>query len=125
MNALHDLPIIKDRTVFNLARWAELCADPLWVEIDGKIETDRYGQIIMNPPCEGSAGGFMMIWPYRSVSILPSISTQRGSAQSSAQRARLNTVRSLMIGRSCRAFMARCQGVTADAGVQALLKVAT
>jgi len=57
MNALHDLPVIKDRTAFNLARWAELCADPLWVDIDGKIETDRYGQIIMNPPAEPSHGG--------------------------------------------------------------------
>ena len=56
MNALHDLPVIKDRTAFNLARWAELCADPLWVDIEGKIETDRYGQIIMNPPAEPSHG---------------------------------------------------------------------
>ena len=48
MNALHELPVIKDQTAFNLARWAELCADPLWVCVDGKIETDRYGQVIMS-----------------------------------------------------------------------------
>ncbi len=57
MKALHDLPAIKNQTAFNLARWAELCADPLWADIDGKIETDRYGQIIMNPPADPAHGG--------------------------------------------------------------------
>ena len=57
MNALHDLPIIKNQTAFNLARWAELCADPLWVDVEGKIETDRYGQIILTPPADPVHGG--------------------------------------------------------------------
>jgi Uma2 family endonuclease len=57
MNALHELPVIKDQTAFNLARWAELCTDPLWVSIDGKIETDRYGQVIMHPPADPAHGG--------------------------------------------------------------------
>ncbi len=57
MNALHDLPVIKNQSAFNLARWAELCADPLWMNIEGKIETDRYGQIIMNPPADPAHGG--------------------------------------------------------------------
>lgn len=57
MNALHGLPIIKDQTAFNLDRWAELSVDPLWADIEGKIETDRYGQIIMNPPADPSHGG--------------------------------------------------------------------
>jgi Uma2 family endonuclease len=57
MSALRDLPVIKDQTAFNLARWAELCADPLWVEMEGKIETDRFGQIIMNLPAEPGHGG--------------------------------------------------------------------
>ena len=52
MSALRELPVIKDQTAFNLERWTELCADPLWVDIDGKIETDRVGQVIMNPPSE-------------------------------------------------------------------------
>jgi Uma2 family endonuclease len=56
MNALHDLPTIKNQSAFNLARWAELCADPLWTDIEGKIETDRYGQIIMNPPADPMHG---------------------------------------------------------------------
>jgi Uma2 family endonuclease len=58
MNAFRDLPVIKDQTAFNLDRWDELCADPLWADIDGKIETDRYGQVIMNFPAEYGHGGY-------------------------------------------------------------------
>lgn len=57
MNALRDLPVIKNQSAFNLARWSELCADPLWLDYEGKIETDRYGQIIMNPPADPAHGG--------------------------------------------------------------------
>jgi Uma2 family endonuclease len=57
VNALHDLPVIKDQTTFNLDRWEELCSDPSMVGIEGKIETDRYGQVIMNLPAEPSHGG--------------------------------------------------------------------
>jgi len=57
MNALRDLPVIKNQAAFNLARWAELCADPRWMAVEGKIETDRYGQIIMNPPADPAHGG--------------------------------------------------------------------
>lgn len=57
MKALHDLPLIKDQTAFNLDRWDELHADRLLVDIEGKIETDRYGQIIMNLPADPSHGG--------------------------------------------------------------------
>ncbi len=52
MSALRELPVIKDQTAFNIRRWEELCADPFWADIDGKIETDRFGQVIMNPPNE-------------------------------------------------------------------------
>jgi Uma2 family endonuclease len=57
MNALNELPVIHDQTAFNLDRWDELCADPLLADIDGKIETDRFGQVIMNFPAEFSHGG--------------------------------------------------------------------
>src|SRR4051812_48861764 len=57
MNALRDLPLITDQSAFNLDRWDELCADPLWIEVEGKIETDRYGQVLVNPPTEYSHGG--------------------------------------------------------------------
>lgn len=57
MNALGDLRVIKNRTAFNLARWGELCVDPLWVDLEGKIETDRYGRIILTPPADPAHGG--------------------------------------------------------------------
>jgi hypothetical protein len=57
MNALRDLPLISDQTAFNVDRWDELCADSLWLDVEGKIETDRYGQVIVNPPTEYSHGG--------------------------------------------------------------------
>jgi Uma2 family endonuclease len=56
MNALRDLPLITDQTAFNLDRWDELCADPLWVDVEGKIETDRYGQVIVHGPAEYAHG---------------------------------------------------------------------
>ncbi len=57
MSALRDLAVIKDQTAFNLDRWDALCADPLWADVEGKMETDRYGQIIMNLPAEPGHGG--------------------------------------------------------------------
>ena len=56
MSALRELPVIKDQTAFNLERWDALCGEPLWAEVEGKIETDRYGQVIMHPPAEPSHG---------------------------------------------------------------------
>ncbi|HEV7404755.1 MAG TPA: Uma2 family endonuclease [Chthoniobacteraceae bacterium] len=53
---MRDLPLITDQTAFNLDRWDELCADPLWLGVEGKIETDRYGQVIVHPPAEYSHG---------------------------------------------------------------------
>ncbi len=52
-----DLPTIQDQTAFNLDRWDEVCADPVWAGFDGKIETDTYGQVIMNYPAEFAHGG--------------------------------------------------------------------
>ena len=52
-----DLPTIQDQTAFNLDRWDEVCADPTWAGFDGKIETDTYGQVIMNYPAEFAHGG--------------------------------------------------------------------
>lgn len=71
MNALRDLPVIKDQTAFNLDRWDELCADPFWADIDGKIETDRYGQVIMNLPAEPGHGGMQADLVYLLTQALP------------------------------------------------------
>ena len=35
---------------FNLRRWEEVVADPELHKIEGRIETDRFGRIIMSPP---------------------------------------------------------------------------
>ena len=50
----------QDQSAFNLQRWAELQGDPLLANIEGRIETDRYGQIIMSPPPAPSHGSFQL-----------------------------------------------------------------
>ena len=53
-----ELPPHKTQTVFNLRRWAELLADRELARIEGRIETDRHGHIIMSPPPAPSHGRF-------------------------------------------------------------------
>jgi len=50
MKAVLDLPEIRDRHEFNLARWAEICANPELLKVEGRIESDAYGHILMSPP---------------------------------------------------------------------------
>jgi Uma2 family endonuclease len=45
-----DLPTITDRHAFNLARWKEICADPRLAQVEGRVESDAYGHILMSPP---------------------------------------------------------------------------
>jgi Uma2 family endonuclease len=53
-----DLPRQKDQTSFNLARWDELVGDPILAKVEGRVETDRHGHIIMSPPPAPSHGGY-------------------------------------------------------------------
>ncbi len=53
-----DLPSQESKTAFNLRRWEELLADPGLARIEGRIETDRHGHIIMSPPPAASHGSF-------------------------------------------------------------------
>ena len=53
-----ELPPHKTRTAFNLRRWAELLADRELAKVEGRIETDRHGHIIMSPPPAPSHGSF-------------------------------------------------------------------
>ncbi len=55
-----ELPPQPEQTKFNLRRWAELLADPELAKIEGRIETDRHGQIIMSPPPGPSHGSFQL-----------------------------------------------------------------
>src|SRR5438046_357758 len=48
----------KTRTAFNLRRWAELLADHELAKVEGRIETDRHGHIIMSAPPAPSHGSF-------------------------------------------------------------------
>jgi len=45
-----ELPAHKTQTALNMSRWAELLADPELARVEGRIETDRHGHIIMSPP---------------------------------------------------------------------------
>jgi Uma2 family endonuclease len=53
-----ELPPQQSQTAFNLRRWAELCADSELAKYAGKIETDRFGHIVMMPPAAPFHGGF-------------------------------------------------------------------
>ena len=35
------------QTAFNLRRWGELLADPELARVEGRLETDRHGHILM------------------------------------------------------------------------------
>jgi Uma2 family endonuclease len=48
----------RTQTEFNLRRWSELVADPFLEQIEGRIETDRFGHIIMSPPPAPSHGSY-------------------------------------------------------------------
>lgn len=49
-----------EQTRFNLRRWAELLRDPELAKVEGRIETDRHGRIIMSPPPAPSHGSFQL-----------------------------------------------------------------
>lgn len=44
------LPSHDSQTEFNLRRWDELLADRELAKIEGRVETDRFGHVIMSPP---------------------------------------------------------------------------
>jgi Uma2 family endonuclease len=44
------LPAYQDQTAFNLERWTRLQADPELARLPYRIETDRLGRILINPP---------------------------------------------------------------------------
>ncbi|MGH8019027.1 MAG: Uma2 family endonuclease [Opitutaceae bacterium] len=53
-----ELPPQREQTAFNLRRWSELLRDPVLAKVEGRIETDRHGQIIMSPPPAASHGSY-------------------------------------------------------------------
>jgi Uma2 family endonuclease len=50
MSVLLELRHSAEQTAFNLRRWEEVQADPDLARLPHRIETDRYGNIVMSPP---------------------------------------------------------------------------
>jgi Uma2 family endonuclease len=55
-----ELPPQKAQTEFNLRRWAELQADPEMAKIEGRVETDRFGHVVMSPPPAPNHGSYQL-----------------------------------------------------------------
>ena len=55
-----ELPPQKAQTEFNLRRWAELLVDSEAAKIEGRVETDRFGHVVMSPPPAPSHGSFQI-----------------------------------------------------------------
>lgn len=60
------------QTEFNLRRWDELLADTELAKIEGRIETDRHGHIIMSPPPAASHGSYQLRIGYLLTNLMPS-----------------------------------------------------
>src|SRR5271165_4079816 len=45
-----ELPDLASQTRVNLARWAEILADPALAKLPHRIETDQHGHVLMSPP---------------------------------------------------------------------------
>lgn len=65
------LPSQKAQTAFNIRRWNEVLADPILAKIEGRIETDRHGYIIMSPPPAASHGGYQAEIAYLLRRLMP------------------------------------------------------
>jgi len=55
-----ELPPQQMQTADNVRRWAELLADRELAKVEGRIETDRHGHIVMSPPPAPSHGSFQL-----------------------------------------------------------------
>jgi Uma2 family endonuclease len=67
-----ELPSQRAQNDFNLRRWEELLADSELAKIEGRIETDRHGQIIMSPPPSARHGSFQARIVRRLWELMPS-----------------------------------------------------
>src|SRR4051794_1403878 len=70
-----ELPARTDQTAFNLRRWKELLADSelgrSLARVEGRIETDRHGHIIMFPPPGFAHGSYQSEIAHRLRTLLP------------------------------------------------------
>ena len=66
-----ELPQQQAQTARNLRRWEELLANRELARFEGRIETDRHGQIIMSPPPAPRHGSFQSEIAYLLRSLRP------------------------------------------------------
>lgn len=52
-----ELPSQEEQTVFNLERWSALLLDEELARWQGRVETDRQGHVLLNPPESSDHGG--------------------------------------------------------------------
>ena len=50
MSLAIQLPPRQDQQEFNLQAWRRMIDDPELAKIEGRLETDRHGHILMSPP---------------------------------------------------------------------------
>jgi Uma2 family endonuclease len=65
------LPPLEQQTAFNLQHWFELQNDPDLARLPHRIETDRYGHILMSPPPAPSHGSRQLEIGYLLKNLLP------------------------------------------------------
>jgi Uma2 family endonuclease len=53
-----ELPAQESLTVTNLRRWAEVLSDPQLARFEARVETDRFGHVIMSPPPSAHHGSY-------------------------------------------------------------------
>lgn len=70
-NVTIELPPHAAQTEFNLRRWAALLADPEVAKIEWRVETDRYGHLIVMPPSGPKHGSFQSKIAYLLQVLLP------------------------------------------------------
>ena len=66
-----ELPPRQVQNRFNLRRWHELLADAELARVEGRVETDRYGNIIMSPPPAPSHGSLQSEVSYLLRTLMP------------------------------------------------------
>src|SRR5271168_5568042 len=65
------LPPSEQQTAFNLQRWFELQNDPDLTRLPHRVESDRYGHILMSPPPAPSHGSRQLEIGYLLKNLLP------------------------------------------------------
>jgi Uma2 family endonuclease len=66
-----ELPPQASQTSQNLRRWEELLEDPVLANVEGRIETDRHGHIIMSPPPGADHGSYQSEIAFYLRSLIP------------------------------------------------------